>query len=381
MGPEDTQPHTHNPPKGTVLAALVRLARAAIPGSSCELVSSGAGDSSNPWCRPVPGAARDPELALVVRPGVRGGPTCEEGQVLDDLATLAAVVLALPEEQQTRCVLRSSARGGDAHPEQDFDPRRMLVRVEKMLGARAARKGLVLQTEMDDTVPTRLHGRSGTMGQLLVALGGHVIAKEGRGPVSIRVSMAGAGSEGDILLHAEIRGSGPASVPGDWESLWPGGTLELENEPAGGSVIRVDVPFRRVRIDVPDSAPARPRVLLVDDSPVNLKIARSLLAKLGCDTFAASNGEEAVAAFEGGAFDLILMDCQMPVMDGFTATREIRKREAAGTRVPIVALTGSTLAAEQRACLDAGMDDVLEKPFRGGDLRSLLERHTRRRAA
>jgi CheY-like chemotaxis protein/HPt (histidine-containing phosphotransfer) domain-containing protein len=107
-------------------------------------------------------------------------------------------------------------------------------------------------------------------------------------------------------------------------------------------------------------------VLLVEDHPVNQELALHMLEMLGCRAVVANHGREALEALDRTAFDLILMDCQMPEMDGFEATAEIRRREAArinGRRIPIVALTAGAVDGDREKCLAAGMDDYVTKPF------------------
>jgi CheY-like chemotaxis protein len=103
-----------------------------------------------------------------------------------------------------------------------------------------------------------------------------------------------------------------------------------------------------------------------------------MLEALGCRAHAVENGQEALEALDAGAFDLVLMDCQMPIMDGFAATQEIRSREAAAgataQRLPIVAITAHAMSTDREDCLAAGMDDYLSKPFTKEELRRLLER-------
>ncbi len=116
------------------------------------------------------------------------------------------------------------------------------------------------------------------------------------------------------------------------------------------------------------------RVLVVEDNPVNQKVAQRFLERLGCNVRVVGDGTEAVEACASERFDLILMDMQMPVMDGLTATRAIRTRESGGARTPIVALTANVLAGQFQSCLDAGMDDVLAKPLEPARLQDVLER-------
>ena len=117
-------------------------------------------------------------------------------------------------------------------------------------------------------------------------------------------------------------------------------------------------------------------VLLAEDNPVNQEVAVSMLESLGCQVTVAATGREAVAAVQQRAYSVVLMDCHMPELDGLTATRIIREQEAqAGSRpMPIVALTASALAQDREACLAAGMDDHLSKPFTMEQLRAMLGR-------
>jgi len=129
----------------------------------------------------------------------------------------------------------------------------------------------------------------------------------------------------------------------------------------------------------PGSSAAQPAgrelILLAEDNPVNQKVARASLEKLGYAVEIVANGVEAIAAWESGRCRLILMDCQMPVMDGYQATREIRRREAGRAHIPIIALTADAMRGADRQCLDAGMDGYLTKPFDRGYLGELLARH------
>jgi CheY-like chemotaxis protein len=127
------------------------------------------------------------------------------------------------------------------------------------------------------------------------------------------------------------------------------------------------------------TAPARayvPKILLVEDNPVNREVAVGMLESLGCVAHAAQNGWLALEAINNDAYDAVLMDCHMPVMDGLTATAELRRREqnAGGARLPIIALTANAMEGDRERCLAAGMDDFLSKPFSQQQLAALLKR-------
>jgi PAS domain S-box-containing protein len=122
---------------------------------------------------------------------------------------------------------------------------------------------------------------------------------------------------------------------------------------------------------------SRGRALVVEDNAVNQEMARAMLDMLGFHVITASNGHEGVlAAAADPDLDLILMDCQMPVMDGLAAARAIRAAEPAGSRVPIVALTGNAMPGDREACVAAGMDDYLAKPFSLAALKAMIDRWT-----
>ena len=116
----------------------------------------------------------------------------------------------------------------------------------------------------------------------------------------------------------------------------------------------------------------RARILLVEDNPVNQLVAKGMLGKLGCEVVVAAHGGEALKQLEEQRFDMVLMDCNMPVMDGYEASRQIR-RSGRWPELPIVALTANALAEERERCRAAGMNDYLAKPFRREELNALLD--------
>ena len=110
-------------------------------------------------------------------------------------------------------------------------------------------------------------------------------------------------------------------------------------------------------------------------TPVNQKVARRFLERLGCEVTLAENGVECIKAWEHGGFQLVLMDVQMPVMDGYTATRQIRDLERGRRRTPIVALTANAMTGQLERCLETGMDGLLTKPLAVEHLQEVLERY------
>ncbi|MDJ0459665.1 response regulator [Arthrobacter sp. NQ7] len=130
----------------------------------------------------------------------------------------------------------------------------------------------------------------------------------------------------------------------------------------------------RAAIDPSYEGPVRGRLLVVEDNDVNQLVARSTVAKFGYAVDVVANGAEAVAAVEITEYDGVLMDCHMPVMDGFEATRIIRSRETGNSPLPIIAMTAGALDGDRERCLAAGMDDYLAKPVDATDLEALLAR-------
>jgi CheY-like chemotaxis protein len=174
---------------------------------------------------------------------------------------------------------------------------------------------------------------------------------------------------------------GVVSAPGQGSTFWftaslpeisPAKTakdLDRKSSLAGG-----DQPGALTPLE-PRAPPKMPGpILVVEDNLVNQKVIVTRLRKLGYQVDVVANGQEAVEASRRISYQLIFMDCRMPVMDGFEATRRIRQQERNQRSTPIVALTASAFEGERTLCLDAGMDDYLSKPFKIDDLHEKLER-------
>jgi len=139
-----------------------------------------------------------------------------------------------------------------------------------------------------------------------------------------------------------------------------------EHEANPSSLIHLDEAARE--------ANAQRRVLVVEDNAVNQQVIARILEKLGCRVDTVGNGKEALEAAGNAAYSVIFMDCQMPEMDGFSATREIRNTEDDGEHTPIIAITASAMHGDREKCLAAGMDDYISKPVRMEDIFSVLEK-------
>ncbi|POP78799.1 ATP-binding protein [Pseudomonas syringae] len=161
-----------------------------------------------------------------------------------------------------------------------------------------------------------------------------------------------------------------------------GGTLHAESEEGSGSLFTLQIPLPVSRdasvaianpLSTLDSHGRERSILLVEDNPVNRTVVQAMLRNLGCEVDIAVDGAEAVAKASAGNHALILMDCRLPVMDGYEATRRIRQLSGL-ERIPIIALTANALQGDRDACLQAGMDDYLPKPFKHADLQQVLQR-------
>ncbi|KRG37763.1 histidine kinase [Stenotrophomonas panacihumi] len=159
-------------------------------------------------------------------------------------------------------------------------------------------------------------------------------------------------------------------------ALVPERRVPAETEDAGSAIPQLPPPSAATASDLQE-----PRILLVEDNPVNLIVAQKMLATLGYEAEVATHGEAALDSLRQHRHDLVFMDCQMPVLDGYEATRRWRalEAEAGAPRLPIVAMTANAMAGDRERCLEAGMDDYLPKPVSREQLESCLARWLPRR--
>ncbi len=167
-----------------------------------------------------------------------------------------------------------------------------------------------------------------------------------------------------------------------------GGEIGCESTPGSGSTFWFRVPLGLSRLPpeelISTSGPSTAelrlrergycRILVVDDSELNQLVVRSQLEELGLEVDVAGNGAEALAALEERSYELVLMDCEMPGLDGYETTGKIRRRQVGNRHTPIIALTGRAMKGDRERCLGVGMNDYLTKPFRRDELIAVLDR-------
>jgi signal transduction histidine kinase/ligand-binding sensor domain-containing protein/CheY-like chemotaxis protein/HPt (histidine-containing phosphotransfer) domain-containing protein len=298
-------------------------------------------------------------------------------------------------------------------------------RTIKSLTFRAARKGVKLVGTIDARVPNALVGDPNRLRQVLVNLIGNAIKFTEEGQIVVDVSREPNERE-EVVLHVSVRDTGIGIPPEKQQIIFEafsqadssttrkfggtglgltissrlvammGGRLWVESDLGNGSCFHFTVRMRAavdakadsgrpiaaraIQGPVPSTpslalADHRLRILVAEDHPVNQRLAVGLLEKRGHSIRVVATGREALEALDRESFDLILMDVQMPEMDGLEATRSIRAREeGTGRRVPIVAMTAHAMKGDRERCLESGMDAYLAKPLRSQDLFDTLAR-------
>ncbi|NLU49030.1 MAG: response regulator [Syntrophomonadaceae bacterium] len=314
-----------------------------------------------------------------------------------------------------------------------FNLEAVLRSVIGMMSIEGRKKGLTLSYLIHPEIPALLYGDPARLRQVLLNLVANAVKFTPQGSVTLR-ALPGGGDKAEARVHFEVVDTGIGISPEDVNHLFQpftqldysttrrfggtglglvickrlveamGGTIGVKSVEGRGSTFWFVLPLglpggntqSEVRLPIreegtvgeeertvgprapvlPDARPKGNRkVLLVEDDPVASKVACYQLGKFGYRVDVATNGREAVEAALGGDYALILMDCHMPVMDGFTATRAIRDGERGrGRRVPIIAMTARAMEGDRELCQEAGMDDYLSKPVELQEMLAVLER-------
>lgn len=291
-----------------------------------------------------------------------------------------------------------------------MDPSGVVTEAVRMLELSARAKGLSIRVLIGDGVPKLVLGDPVRVRQVLVNLIGNSVKFTPAGNIDVGIEATGSVNQ----LQFKVRDSGIGIAKEQQKAIFEaftqadgsinrkfggsglgltislklihlmGGSMHVESEPGEGALFAFTIPIQCVAQAEPAvpkpatvSAVALPplRILLAEDNPVNQRVAGLLLQKNGHTVTVAANGKQALDLFQRQEFDLILMDVQMPELDGLQATATIREREAASTpakRIPIIAMTAHAMAGDRERCLDAGMDGYVSKPVRIEELLSAI---------
>ena len=309
------------------------------------------------------------------------------------LQHLLSDILDLARVESGRMELRS----------EPFDLAKAVNEAAQLYAAQAEEKGLRFFVEAPEDTRVWIDGDVVRLKQILTNLVSNAVKFTTQGLVSLSISR-GVGAEGEPVFRFMVSDTGVGFDAAARARLFSrfeqadgtitrrfggtglglaicrelagmmGGDLDCESEPDGGSTFILTVPLNEVAapmretapVEVSSAQPDRPlRVLLADDHPTNRKVVELVLSQIEVELVVTEDGAEALAAFRDRAFDVVLMDMQMPVMDGLTATREIRLHEAAmgAPRTPVVMLTANALPEHMAAAREAGADHHLSKPF------------------
>ncbi len=288
----------------------------------------------------------------------------------------------------------------------------------RMFAALAKQKDITLSFDIAPDCPSFIRADELRLRQLLNNIVGNVVKFTHRGGVRVNVACMdceGAAPELKINISDTGIGIAPEHIPHLFDSFFQvdsgndrvysgtglgltiasmlarlmGGHIDVRSEPGHGSTFTLHLPLEACQapleavVTSPDGSPAVRglRILFVEDNSVNRKLALIHLKDLECRIVLAEDGQEGFESFTAEAFDLVLMDCQMPVMDGYMATQAIRAYEAPrGRYTPIVAVTASAILGEKELCLAAGMDDVLTKPYSRSEFLAMIARWTQSRS-
>ena len=298
----------------------------------------------------------------------------------------------------------------------DFDLHDAIGQTCSVAAVTAKAKGLPLHVEIDTAVPRRVHGDSRRLHQVLLNLVSNAIKFTAAGSVTVRVTGTPVAAGDGTAVRVEVIDTGIGIDPSALRRMFEpftqadssttrlyggtglglaiarelvelmGGTIRAESEPGCGSTFRFDVelaaPLAAQRAPAQPGRPAgelagwaaEPLILIAEDNQINQIVAARAVERCGCRTVVVGDGLEALRAIAAQRFDAVLMDCQMPELDGYHATAELRRREHGRRRTPVIAMTAQAMDGDRKRCLDAGMDDYITKPLRHADLAEMLQR-------
>jgi CheY-like chemotaxis protein/HPt (histidine-containing phosphotransfer) domain-containing protein len=317
-----------------------------------------------------------------------------------------AVAYLLHSIRDVTAILASDGRrtagadGDEALPLADFDLDEAVRGVVDLLAASAHEKGLALRYDVGVGVPVRVLGDALRIRQVLTSLADNGVRFTHAGSVTVGVTVADGRTRFSVtdtgigidpvarpgLLHVERAGGtgqGLAMCARLVESM--GGVLEYESRLGRGSTFWFDLPLDDAhRPPAPKGEAALEastprgstgaRILLADDAEINQVVGVALLERLGYRVDVVADGAEALAAVQRTAYDAVLMDCLMPVMDGYEATARVRRLDGAAGQTPIIATTASAMVGDREKCLAAGMNDYISKPLDPKALAAALAR-------
>ena len=300
----------------------------------------------------------------------------------------------------------------------DFDLHALIEQACSLTRVAVRERGLRVELRIDAAVPEQVHGDAGRIRQILTNLLSNAAKFTSAGEIAVRVATnaaervrievadTGIGidpavlgamfepfTQADSSTTRVYGGTGLGLTISTQLAALMGGTIGAHSEPGRGSTFWFELPLHHAHGAAgagaaapapPDSAVTaagaaddRPAVLVVEDNPVNQIIAVRNLERCGFRADVAADGSQALDALDAKHYDAILMDCQMPVMNGYDTAIEIRRRErATGRHVPIIAMTASAMTGDRDLCLQAGMDDYITKPVQAQKLTETLERWT-----
>jgi PAS domain S-box-containing protein len=299
----------------------------------------------------------------------------------------------------------------------------MVKEVNDLFWLKAQKKNIGMTLHIDESVPDTVEGDSVRLRQILINLKGNAIKFTEHGEIGLEVRLEEETQE-DILLRFEVRDTGTGITPAAQRKIFDafsqaddsmarrhegtglglaiskqlvemmGGNIGMESTPGKGSLFWFKVRLKRAHAiakqrfeeethGMATESRAREtqlRVLLAEDNPVNQEVGRLILEGLDCLVEVVDDGRHAVEELFSEQYDLVFMDCQMPDMDGYEATKMIRQREAKIgreiRRVPIIALTAHAMEGDREHCIEAGMDDYITKPFNAAQIGAIIQKWT-----